>query len=499
MAAARIWSKAELYELDVPWTIIDGAVYGLGDFLQKHPGGPLILRAVGEDATELFYSHHFQAGTAFTELARLQIGHLGKVPKPPPRPLRRLLNSRLAKAGIRQVAPWPYAESIALGMLVLYACWAYLCFCEGWWKLNIALAWYWWRHLDAGLHAIAHGDFRFSRRLNGVLYSVYWVLCHRAVGYYSGEAGLRGVGLPKHFWHHIFPNDPKRDPDWATMSGIAWVRRHPSADWRPHHLHQCLYWIPTTAVIEPLLELFQVLSSALEATAALLEPPAGDAFAERLRHAAATWGEVVLNPGYQGLAFLSQGVWSALPTLLAARAVARLVLFPFSEVQHYMPEHLEIEEEDEEGEEWAIGQLRRTANLRFENSLLYFLDFLMFHGDSHQIEHHLWPAMSFVQYHKAAKVVRATCAEFEIPYYEIGYGEGYRKIWQQIKQHSVPSALPGVCAAPTSDPSEAPDVPAPGSSLDLPERKRPREQTAEEEPVDVQELPSPPRTRRRRT
>lgn len=35
----------------------------------------------------------------------------------------------------------------------------------------------------------------------------------------------------------------------------------------------------------------------------------------------------------------------ALGTLLLARALSRLVLYPFSEVQHYMPEHITNAEE----------------------------------------------------------------------------------------------------------------------------------------------------------
>merc|ERR1719188_2189508 len=83
-------------------------------------------------------------------------------------------------------------------------------------------------------------------------------------------------------------------------------------------------------------------------------------------------------------------------------------------------------------EEWAVAQLRRTANLVFSSRLARWMDCLMFHGDSHQIEHHLWPAMSFVQFRRAADMVRSTCREFGVPYHEVGYFEGYRKILQQI-------------------------------------------------------------------
>eukprot|EP00435_Cladocopium_sp_Y103_P016151 s358_g4.t1 len=64
----RVFSKAELYEQSFPWTIIAGQVYAIGPFIPQHPGGFLIRRAIGEDATELFLSHHCPTGPAVTTL-----------------------------------------------------------------------------------------------------------------------------------------------------------------------------------------------------------------------------------------------------------------------------------------------------------------------------------------------------------------------------------------------------------------------------------------------
>jgi len=37
------------------WIIVDGRVYAIGEFVPQHPGGALIRRAIGEDASELFH------------------------------------------------------------------------------------------------------------------------------------------------------------------------------------------------------------------------------------------------------------------------------------------------------------------------------------------------------------------------------------------------------------------------------------------------------------
>jgi cytochrome b involved in lipid metabolism len=47
------------------FTVIEGVVYDITDYIAKHPGGQLIESAVGMDSTVLFSNHH-----PFTEKAR---------------------------------------------------------------------------------------------------------------------------------------------------------------------------------------------------------------------------------------------------------------------------------------------------------------------------------------------------------------------------------------------------------------------------------------------
>merc|ERR1711879_379926 len=110
---------------------------------------------------------------------------------------------------------------------------------------------------------------------------------------------------------------------------------------------------------------------------------------------------------------------------LLSKAVAKLVLLPFSQVQHFLVPEMAASEERQGGEEFVLTQLRRTANLKLSNPVARVLDFLMFHGDSLQVEHHLWPAMSFMRLREASQLVRDTCAELGLPYNEVGYWEAF--------------------------------------------------------------------------
>lgn len=82
----------------------------------------------------------------------------------------------------------------------------------------------------------------------------------------------------------------------------------------------------------------------------------------------------------------------------------------------------------------------------------WWVDWLMFHGDSYQIEHHLFPALSFTQLARASTVVKRTVERWkcngsgdgprDIPYYQFSYWEGYRNIFRQLRRHAHPTLSP---------------------------------------------------------
>ncbi len=63
-------------------------------------------------------------------------------------------------------------------------------------------------------------------------------------------------------------------------------------------------------------------------------------------------------------------------------------------------------------EEWAIHQVKTTANFATDNKFInWYVGGLNF-----QIEHHLFPRVCHVHYTKISKIVEQTCKEFNIPY-----------------------------------------------------------------------------------
>ena len=76
-------------------------------------------------------------------------------------------------------------------------------------------------------------------------------------------------------------------------------------------------------------------------------------------------------------------------------------------------------------DEWAIHQLKTTANFAPKNKFISWL----VGGLNFQIEHHLFPKISHVHYSRIRKIIKEACAEYNVPYIE------YRKMRQAVVSH----------------------------------------------------------------
>jgi linoleoyl-CoA desaturase len=75
--------------------------------------------------------------------------------------------------------------------------------------------------------------------------------------------------------------------------------------------------------------------------------------------------------------------------------------------------------------DWAIHQVLTTANFATRSKIISFFT----GGLNFQIEHHLFPRISHVYYPQLALIVKTTCAEYGIAYYE------QPTIWSAIASH----------------------------------------------------------------
>ena len=76
-------------------------------------------------------------------------------------------------------------------------------------------------------------------------------------------------------------------------------------------------------------------------------------------------------------------------------------------------------------DEWAIHQLKTTANFAPRNKVISWL----VGGLNFQVEHHLFPKISHIHYPEISKIVKQACREFNVPYIE------YPKMYQAVASH----------------------------------------------------------------
>ena len=69
--------EIEAVQEQMQWTVIDGVVYDITNYVDMHPGGKKkILRGVGKDSSEMFHKYHPGLRIERTPLALLKLGEL---------------------------------------------------------------------------------------------------------------------------------------------------------------------------------------------------------------------------------------------------------------------------------------------------------------------------------------------------------------------------------------------------------------------------------------
>jgi linoleoyl-CoA desaturase len=126
--------------------------------------------------------------------------------------------------------------------------------------------------------------------------------------------------------------------------------------------------------------------------------------------------------------FYTVGVLPTIIGFLIFSVVAGFILSIVFQLAHTV-EHTHFPvPHDESGkldDEWAIHQLKTTANFAPKNKLISWL----VGGLNYQIEHHLFPKISHVHYPAIRKIIKQACDEFNVPYTE------YKKMSHAVISH----------------------------------------------------------------
>jgi linoleoyl-CoA desaturase len=107
--------------------------------------------------------------------------------------------------------------------------------------------------------------------------------------------------------------------------------------------------------------------------------------------------------------------WQILLGFLIMHMTAGFILSVIFQLAHVVEaaEYPVPDEKDELKSEWAVHQLKTTADFGRKNRFLTFF----IGGLNFQVEHHLFPNICHIHYRKISEIVEKTAKEFNVPYH----------------------------------------------------------------------------------
>jgi len=130
--------------------------------------------------------------------------------------------------------------------------------------------------------------------------------------------------------------------------------------------------------------------------------------------------------------FFFLGFYHALTVSFISNAVASLIVVLQITVNHEVPDTMA--KLPDEKIDWGVHQALTSHNYSVNSE--FFLHFSG--GLNMQVEHHLFPSLHYAHYHDVAKIVKAACIEYKLPYNtSSSLFEALRKHYHVLKFNST--------------------------------------------------------------
>eukprot|EP00163_Fabomonas_tropica_P030346 TRINITY_DN6808_c0_g1_i3.p1 TRINITY_DN6808_c0_g1~~TRINITY_DN6808_c0_g1_i3.p1 ORF type:complete len:459 (-),score=90.05 TRINITY_DN6808_c0_g1_i3:210-1586(-) len=420
------------------WIVLDNQVYDVSLWAHKHPGGNIIFKFLGRDASEEFWANHMPSWVQ-VYLERFHIGSLQKEPD-----MTAFSKDYRALAKYFRDSGW-YETSYLYFIAKFIACMSFL---------------------PLTLYTIVHYNSLPAAVLSGVLMALFWhqtaFITHDSlhngishnrkwdhfIGWFTGSVC---VGIPAFWWkenHHMHHNFTNLT-EWKNNTGIddSGVEKSPvwngDASW--HGDPQMIY----TPIWYSSRKIFQGFTLPV-----IMGVPLGQALLA-IQHL--TFLPLHLFIGRPNILLLgaynvlSQGDWmeifglglfwsyfTYIMTLVAAKSTAHLLIFLVVSSTLVGILHLQLNlshfgepmftraETDKMG--FAQTQVLTARNI-WSNWLTHW-----FHGGlQYQLEHHLFPMMPRHNLGAASLFVKDLCKRHNIPYQCDGFLEATKIILNDLQ------------------------------------------------------------------
>ncbi|KAI8471451.1 MAG: fatty acyl delta4 desaturase [Monoraphidium minutum] len=395
------------------WTVYRGVAYDLTSFIERHPAGSwLIQLAIGRDCTALFESYHLRPEVAASRLRRLPVLDgfpVAAVPRSPYpndsevyNAIRERVRLEVFKGGDAKGAHRSGSEGAALAILG-YAAAAYVAYAAApsvltGFLMGLGGAW-------IGLtiqHCGNHGAMSTNAAVNGLL-----GVCNDLVG---------GSSLMWRYHHqvshHIHCNDEALDEDvFSAFPILRFDARLPRA-W--YHRFQHIYMWATFPLLTLVFQIgdIQALFDNRTVGATLYGATAWE-------RATVVLGKAAHYALMLGVPLYLHGPAATLAAAIAYTCTQSVVLASTFAVSHNVPEAKPLDggvpkatlyDTELAARDWGVQQLVTSAN--WGGVVGNFFT----GGLNLQVEHHLFPAISFMHYPAISKIVADEAAKRGIPY-----------------------------------------------------------------------------------
>ncbi|MBL7810960.1 MAG: acyl-CoA desaturase [Bacteroidetes bacterium] len=265
----------------------------------------------------------------------------------------------------------------------------------------------------------------FSMLLGACIAFIGFNVCHDAIhGGYSANGKVNHilgllfnvVGANAYVWsithnviHHTYTNIPGHDEDIDVAPGM--IRLSPEEEWKPVMRYQHLY----AFLLYGLASLSWVLRKDYKKFFQEYIGPRKNEhkptdYFTLFFFKAVYYTIFIVIP----LVVLPITWWQFIIGFVAMHLVEGMILGVIFQLAHVV-ESTEFPYPNTENkieENWAVHEMRTTANFARKNRVINFL----VGGLNFQVEHHLFPQVCHVHYPKIAPIVEATAREFNVPY-----------------------------------------------------------------------------------
>jgi delta8-fatty-acid desaturase len=409
------------------WVSIDGRVYDVTKFVDRHPGGPLVIEDLaGKDCTDAFMNYH-QARIYKTMLPAYLIGEVTDVPVYPHVEAFRALRQDLLRRGLYKTE-WKFYAKLGLMLATLLVGALYLslaCSSTTSHMCGAVLLGMFWQQFAGIGHDLGHST--VSRNF----YTDHWL---------GSSLGCGLMGISTGWWkrshntHHVVCNSVEHDPDIQLMPVVSVSKQLLEAPyWSSYHSrlfemdaisrffisYQHLVFFPLMAVAR-----FNLYAQSW----IMLCSPQYYMYSHRKLEVFAL---LFFASWVLGVALTMNSWTESVAWVLLSHGVAGILHIQII-ISHWSMETYHGTGYNDESDEWYRQQLKTTLDV----DCPAWMD--LFHiGLQFQVEHHLYPHIPRHNLRIVKGLVKEICKKYDIEYNSMGFFDAVKKNQVNLRETAM--------------------------------------------------------------